>query len=108
MATLDQAYAPTLEEIFQNVKWCQKVKTSQVIVTDDGPICVPPALAERARGRDHVKTAEFADVINKSPQTVRKKYCLTGECYGIRPLKVGNDLLWPVVGIARLLNGGAQ
>lgn len=69
---------------------------------------IPPALAAIAAGRDHIQTAEFARATNRASQTVRKNYCLTGECFGIRPVKFGNRLLWPVVDIARLLNGGAQ
>ena len=65
----------------------------------------PPALAEVAAGRDHLKTKEYAKAVNRSPQTVRKNYCLTGNCFGIRPVKVGNSLLWPVASIAKLLNG---
>lgn len=68
---------------------------------------IPQALAEIAAGRDHIKTDEFARATNKAPQTVRKNYCLTGECYGIRPIKVGNTLLWPVMPTAELLSGGA-
>lgn len=65
------------------------------------------ALAHVADGRDHITTAEFAKATGKAPQTVRKNYCLTGECYGIRPVKVGNALLWPVAPTAALLTGGA-
>lgn len=68
---------------------------------------LPPALAEIAAGRDHITTAEFARATNKAPQTVRKNYCLTGECFGIVPVKVGNGLLWPVVPTAVLLSGDA-
>lgn len=64
------------------------------------------ALAQVAAGRDHITTAEFARATGKAPQTVRKNYCLTGECYGIRPIKVGNGLLWPVAPTAELLTGG--
>ena len=67
---------------------------------------IPESLAAIAAGRDHIKTDEFARATSKAPQTVRKNYCLTGECYGIRPIKVGNTLLWPVVSTAALLNGG--
>lgn len=66
---------------------------------------LPPALAEIAAGRDHILTAEFAKAANRAAQTIRKNYCLTGECFGIRPVKFGNRLLWPVEDIARLLNG---
>ncbi len=63
--------------------------------------------AEIAKGRDHVTTQEFARAINRANQTIRKNYCLTGECFGIRPVKVGNRLLWPAQRIAALLNGEA-
>ncbi len=66
---------------------------------------IPPALAAVAAGRDHVSTSEYARAIDKADQTIRKNFCLNGECYGIRPIKVGNRLLWPVCQIAELLNG---
>ncbi len=66
---------------------------------------LPAALAAIAAGRDHILTEEFARATNRAPQTCRKNYCLTGECFGIRPVKFGNRLLWPVSQIAALLNG---
>lgn len=60
-------------------------------------------LVEISAGRDFILTSEFAHVTTRAEQTIRKTYCLTGECYGIRPLKFGNKLLWPVSGIAALL-----
>lgn len=68
----------------------------------------PPALALIAAGRDHIQTAEFARATNKASQTIRKNFCLTGHCFGIKPVKVGNHLLWPVAEIARLLNGESE
>lgn len=65
----------------------------------------PSALAEIAAGRDHIQTSEFARATNRASQTIRKNYCLTGECFGIRPVKFGNRLLWPVSDIAALLTG---
>lgn len=65
-------------------------------------------LAEVANGRDHIRTSEFARAVNKAPQTIRKNYCLTGECFGIRPVKIGNALLWKVADIASLLAGEVQ
>jgi hypothetical protein len=56
-------------------------------------------------GRPHAFTEEFAYLIGKAPQTVRKIYSQTGSCFGIIPLKLGNRLLWPVDAIARLLGG---
>ncbi len=66
---------------------------------------IPPALAEISQGRDHLVTGEFARATGRRPQTVRKNYCQTGHCLGLVPLKVGKLLLWPVAGIAALLNG---
>lgn len=67
---------------------------------------IPPNLAELAKGRDHIQTDELAIATNHKPQTVRKSYCMTGAYFGIRPVKLGNRLLWPVAEVARLLNGG--
>ena len=64
-------------------------------------------LAEISAGRDFILTSEFAHVTTRAEQTIRKTYRLTGECYGIRPVKFGNKLLWPVADIAALLSGGA-
>ena len=69
---------------------------------------IPPGLAAMASGRDYLTTAEFARAINKAPQTVRKNYCLTGECYGVRPNKIGGHLQFGVVDTAALLNGEDQ
>jgi hypothetical protein len=69
---------------------------------------LPEVLAAISAGRDHIQTAEFARAVNRASQTIRKNYCLTGHCFGIRPVKFGNRLLWPVEEIARLLNEGKQ
>ncbi len=71
-------------------------------------VTLPPALAEIAAGRDHVLTPEYGRAIGKSPQTIRKVYCETGVAYGLRPIKIGNRLLWPVAEIAALLSGRAS
>ena len=67
---------------------------------------IPIGLATIANGRDHITTPEFAKVFSRRDQTVRKNYCFTGECFGIRPMKVGNRLLWSVAEISALLTGG--
>ena len=64
-----------------------------------------PALAEIAQGRDLITTSEFAKAASRASQTIRKNFCLTGQCFGIRPIKIGNRLMWPVAEIAKLLNG---
>ena len=66
---------------------------------------LPPALAEVARGRDHLTTAETAHALGKAAKTLRKLHCLDGEAFGIRPVKIGNELRWPVAKIAALLRG---
>jgi hypothetical protein len=78
---------------------------SLVTTREAANIPIPPELERIAAGRDFIQTKEFAHAISRSSQTIRKNYCLTGEAYGIRPVKIGN-LLWPVVGIAELLNKG--
>ena len=69
---------------------------------------IPEALAAIAAGRDHVPTSDYAKATLHAGQTIRKNYCLTGECFGIRPIKVGNRLLWPVADIAALLTGSRK
>ena len=64
------------------------------------------ALAQVAAGRDHVTTAEYARATNRACQTIRKNYCLTGECFGLRPVKVAGRLMWPVAPIRHLPTGG--
>lgn len=68
---------------------------------------INPVLAEISAGRDHIQTFEFARAINRLSQTIRKGYSQTGHYLGVRPIKAGNRLLWPVAAIAALLNGGA-
>ena len=69
-------------------------------------IIAPSELSKAAAGSDHLTTLEFALIAKRKSQTIRKNYCLTGECFGIRPIKFGNRLLWPVAQIAALLAGG--
>lgn len=66
---------------------------------------LPAALAAIADGRDFLETREFSRAINRSDQTVRKWYAREGQCFGVRPLKVGGRLIWPVSQIAALLSG---
>jgi hypothetical protein len=74
-------------------------------VRKDQASSLPRGLEAIAAGRDFVQTKEFAQATNRASQTIRKNYCVNGECFGIRPIKFGNRLLWPVDRIAALLNG---
>lgn len=69
---------------------------------------LPSELAKVAGDRDVITTAEFARAISGSQQTLRKNHSLTGNAYGIKPIKVGNRLLWPVDRIAEILRGGVK
>ena len=71
-----------------------------------GP-AIPPALALVAQGRDHITTSEFARAMCCATQTALKNHCLKGECYGVRPIKRGKLLLWPVADVAQALSGAA-
>jgi len=66
---------------------------------------LPRGLAAVAGNRDLITTPEFARVFNVKPQTVRKNYSITGEAYGLKPIKIGNRLLWSVVQISEKLKG---
>jgi len=61
-----------------------------------------------AEGTDHLVTNELASYLRCASQTIRKAYSLTGHYLGIRPLKLGNRLLWPINEVAQLLPKGAQ
>jgi hypothetical protein len=66
---------------------------------------LPPQLSAVAGDRDLITTIEFANVFSVASQTVRKNYSLTGHCYGIKPAKIGNRLLWSVARVAERLGG---
>jgi len=41
-------------------------------------------------------TEELAITLAMSPQSIRKRFCLTGEYFGVRPIKMPNGrLFWP-------------
>lgn len=66
---------------------------------------IPAGLLAIAGNRDLITTDELAEAFNVASQTVRKNYCLTGEAYGIKPVKIGNRLLWGVEQIAKRMRG---
>jgi hypothetical protein len=71
------------------------------------PYSLPPALLAIATARDHIQNSDFGLVLRRASQTVRKNY-ITTECRGVRLIKVGNRLLWPVSEIAAFLYGEAR
>ncbi len=82
--------------------------TGDNMATSEATPQVPPALAEIANGRDHILTPEFCHAIQRKAQTVRKQHAVCGHAFGIKPVKIGNRLLWPVAQVAALLAGGAK
>jgi len=66
---------------------------------------LPPALAELSFGTGHILTKEFARLIRREVQTIRKMLSQNGEVYGIRPHKLGNRWLWNVQDVASLFPG---
>ena len=75
--------------------------TQSIVISEN----LPTGLSAIAGNRDLITTTEFAQAFNVAPQTVRKNFSLTGEAYGIKPIKIGNRLLWSVNQIARRLYG---
>ncbi len=66
------------------------------------------AVKDTAAGRSHVPTSDAAKLLSKSTKTLRKLHSLNGHAYGVRPTKIGNDLMWPVAGIDAVLRGAAD
>jgi hypothetical protein len=69
---------------------------------------IPQGLANIAKGRDNILTHEVSLVTNTAPQTIRKHLCHTGSFYGIKPIKIGGRLQFPVKEVARLIRGEAH
>lgn len=66
---------------------------------------IPQGLANIANGRDNILTHELSLVTNIAIQTIRKHLCHTGSFHGIRPIKIGGRLQFPVKDIAKLIRG---
>lgn len=61
---------------------------------------IPRGLLKMAGDRDLITTPEFAKVFNVASQTIRKNHSADGSVFGIKPIKLGHKLLWPVDQIA--------
>lgn len=54
----------------------------------------------------YVSTNEAAELLGLRPQTLRKRYCNTGQFYCIRPIKCQNGKLrWPVDALEQFMEG---
>lgn len=62
-----------------------------------------PAISPNRR----LTTEEFATAISLKPQSIRKRYSLTGSYHGVRPIKLpSRRLLWPSDALEVLANQG--
>ena len=66
---------------------------------------IPEGLASIANGRDNILTHEVGLVTNTATQTIRRHLCHTGSFHGIKPIKIGGRLQFPVREIAKLIQG---
>lgn len=66
---------------------------------------IPEGLARLAANRDNLLTHELAIATNTATQTIRKHLCQTGSFHGIKPIKIGGKLQFPVMEVAKLIRG---
>ena len=66
---------------------------------------IPEGLANIAKGRDNILTHEVGLATNTASQTIRKHLCQSGHFHGIKPLKIGGRLQFPVGEVAKLVKG---
>ena len=66
---------------------------------------IPEGLAQVAKGRDNILTHELGVVTNTATQTIRKHLCQTGSFHGVKPIKIGGRLQFPVIEVAKLVRG---
>jgi hypothetical protein len=66
---------------------------------------IPEGLATIAKGRDNILTHEVGLVTNTATQTIRRHLCHSGSFHGIKPIKIGGKLQFPVREIAKLIRG---
>ncbi len=55
-----------------------------------------------------LKTEPFAECVGRTAHTIRILHSKTGQAFGIKPLKVGRFLLWPVDQVNALLGGTTE
>ncbi len=66
---------------------------------------IPQGLATIANGRDNILTHDVGLVTNTATQTIRRHLCHSGSFHGIKPIKIGGRLQFPVREIAKLIRG---
>jgi hypothetical protein len=66
---------------------------------------IPEGLANIAKGRDNILTHELSLATNTATQTIRKHLCQAGHFHGLKPIKIGGRLQFPVGEVAKLVRG---
>lgn len=59
-------------------------------------------LTALAATTDYLITDELADVLSRASPTIYKSHSSTGHYFGIRPVKLGNRLLWPIEEVIKM------
>jgi len=69
-----------------------------IIPTDSRQAAQLPPASEPDANTYPLSCREFAAINQVKAQTVRKRFCLTGSYFGIRPKKLANNrLAWPPI-----------
>ena len=66
---------------------------------------IPEGLARLANGRDNILTHELGLATNTATQTIRRHLCQKGSFHGLKPIKIGGRLQFPVCDVAKLVRG---
>lgn len=66
---------------------------------------IPQGLALIAQNRDNILTHEVALATNTATQTIRKHLSVAGHFHGLKPIKIGGRLQFPVGEVAKLVRG---
>lgn len=62
-----------------------------------------------AKSRQLLTTEELAERLSLRPQSIRKRLCVTGSYFSVRPVKLPNGrLLWPADSLEQLAEGRAK
>lgn len=73
----------------------------------NSPHVFPAALqAHIVAGCDLLSTKQAAAILGLKPQTLRKWACYDKSPHGLKPVKPGRHLKWPVEQLAKLIMGG--
>lgn len=79
------------------------MQTNQSPATNNGAAFAPQFPPLELENRPRVITAQAAYYLSLKPSTLREWACYGTHPAGLRPIRVGNRLAWPVAGIRAVL-----